>query len=136
MINNRNVRTALRSILLTAIDNEEVDITADKIAWENRNFTGLSDYLIKERLFPVDDRPSSNETDGGMGTYELTLYVSKSQGTEVAEDLCNQICDVYIVGNVYTYGEAKIVIDESRVEVTLEEENYWYFPIRIDYRKF
>lgn len=136
MISNRDVRSALRGILIDAIDIGSVNISKTKIAWENRSFKDLDDYLIKERLFPIDDKISSNETDGGMGVYELTLYVSKGKSTETAETLCAEICNVYQVGVGNTYNNADVVIDESRVEITLEEENYWYFPIRIDYRKF
>lgn len=136
MLSNKETRSALRSILITAINANNVDLELTNIAWENKTFSNLSDYILNERLFPIDDEPSSNESDGGLGIYELTLNVSKGLGTEQAEDICSQICNSYEIGEGGFYNNTRVVIDQARVEVTLEDSNYWTFPIRIDYRKY
>ena len=137
MIGNRKTRVALRTPLVNAINDGDVSLSLNQIAWENRTFDDTQDYYLSERIFAVDDADDTNETEGGSGIYELTLYVSKGiAGTETAEDICEEICDLYVTGNSYSSDDVKVTIDQARVEVTLEEDSYWYFPIRIDYRKF
>jgi len=144
-VSNYIVRQISRTILYTAINagtikgisntGATVVVTRADIYKENMPESS-DDFFIKEWLIGVNDVPADNDTSGGTGFYQLNIYTKKGVGTNLSDTVAYTIANAFGEGVSYTMDSTKVTIDQSNVEQSFEDNNYWVTPIRIEYRKF
>ena len=144
-VSNYIVRQIVRTVLYTAISAGNIKGTTDKgiivIVTEDDMYRenmpeSSDDFFIKEWLIGVNDVPTDNDTSGGTGFYQLNIYTKIGVGTNLSDTVAYTIADTFGEGTSYTMNSTKVTIDQSNVEQSFEDNNYWVTPIRIEYRKF
>lgn len=136
MISNLDVRLALRSVLVGAIQAAALGLTASQVAWESRAFKEIDAMFVVEHLVPVDALSAATNLHGGSGLYQLAANGVKGMGTEAVEGLAAQLQALYPPGAKVWHGTAEVVVEESKTAAGFEDKGRWVIPVRVHYRQF
>lgn len=129
MISHKNVRLALRNILLGV-----AGLPAQQ-AWENRDFTTPEDSdWIRDTYLAGDDILRANNRLVSNGIYAVDIFTPRGNGTEEIEDLADDIKSAFKAGTQVADPDIQIIRSNRG---TGEPDGNWYkMPVRIAFRTF
>lgn len=133
VVSNIDVRRALRSVVVGALQAAAVTLEADEVAWENRAFDNIEGLYVTEHLMPTTASPMATNAAGGRGIYQLMVYGVKGTGTEDIEGLAADLQALYPPGAQVYNGTAIVSVTEARVASAMEVDGRWVCPVRVYY---
>lgn len=139
----RNVRQAIRDRLVSAV-NETLDVS--KIAWENRAFdppnpspadTTAKPYWIRETFQVASESLPDSQLHHVVGRTVFDVFYPQGKGTEVVEDVCQEIAAAFESKASVSNQGVIVGIDKVVREPGLEADDVWWMAsVSIYWRTF
>jgi len=134
MLNQKNIRQTIRKPFI-----EGGVIGIECVAWENRKFNSDNrEIWCRETLLPVGEERICQGVESYTGIYVIDVFVKSSSGTEQAEEMVNDIGELYNIDNLpYIQGDGVRCVVDSVQSVKRQGSGKWEFiPIHINFTAF
>lgn len=110
---------------------------ADKVAWENTEFSPSTDEIWFEEIFlPNDSEQASLGITGlqeDIGLYQINVRVPLNTGTIESDNYINELSQIYKLGTTIEKDGESIYIEQSSASQGIIEDNWYVIPFTISW---
>jgi hypothetical protein len=131
----------LRQVLRTRLETVTALPVRSRIAYENRQFTPPNppSTWIREWLQPATEVKVATKTVEARGRVQFDIVVPQGKGTTDAEDLANDIAEVFEPGTSLQGQGIEVAIDRTEQGQGTQDSGddaWWFLPVSILWRYY